>query len=64
MTFENQVKKAKEEKLKNRITRDLIFIVLGIVFLTISIFSAIKDKENNKEDVKKTTKKIITSINK
>lgn len=64
MTFENQVKKAKEEKLKNRIIRDLIFIILGVVFLTISIFSAIKDKENNKEDVKKTTKKIITSINK
>ena len=57
MTFENQVKKAKEEKLKNRITRDLIFIVLGIVFLTISIFSAIKDKENNNKINKKKKKK-------
>ena len=38
MTFDKQVEKAKEEKLKYRITRDVIFIVLGITFLVISIF--------------------------
>ena len=47
MTFDKQVTKAKEEKLKYRITRDLVFIVLGITFLLISIAVA-HNKENNK----------------
>ena len=44
MTFDNQVKKAKEEKLKMRITRDIVFIVLGIVFLALSFVFSIKNK--------------------
>ena len=36
MTFDKQVEKAKEEKLKYRITRDIAFIVLGITFLVIT----------------------------
>ena len=57
MTFDKQVEKAKEEKLKYRITRDVIFIVLGITFLVISIFVSYSDskKESNNTD-KKTTK--------
>lgn len=47
MTFEKQVEKAKEEKLKYRIIRDVVFIILGIVFLAISIFVSYKNKENN-----------------
>ena len=38
MTFDKQVEKAKEEKLKQRITRDIAFIILGITFLVISVF--------------------------
>ena len=51
MTFEKQVLKAKEEKLKHRILRDLIFIVLGITFLLISIIISY-NKENNKSNDK------------
>ena len=49
MTFDKQVEKAKEEKLRYRITRDVIFIVLGITFLVISIFVSYSDskKESN-----------------
>ena len=50
MTFEKQVEKAKEEKLKYRIIRDLIFIVLGITFLIISIvYQYNKDNKDNKK---------------
>ena len=51
MTFEKQVLKAKEEKLKHRILRDLIFIVLGITFLLISIIISY-NKENSKSNDK------------
>lgn len=63
MKFDDQVKKAKEEKLKYRITRDLLFIALGIIFLIVSIILAYKDnnteiKNNNSiknsNDIKKT----------
>ena len=47
MKFDDQVKKAKEEKLKYRITRDLLFIALGIIFLIVSIILAYKDNNNN-----------------
>lgn len=52
MTFEKQVKNAKEKQLQNRIIRDAIFIILGIVFLIISIFSAYNnsDKKNDKKE--------------
>lgn len=55
MTFDNQVKKAKEEKLKMRITRDIVFIVLGIVFLALSFVFSIKNKNNNENEKNKTT---------
>ena len=57
MTFDKQVEKAKEEKLKSRIIRDVVFIVLGITFLLISILMAYNDnkKEGNKGNNKKTT---------
>lgn len=57
MTFDKQVEKAKEEKLKNRIIRDVVFIVLGITFLLISILMAYNDskKEDNKSNDKKVT---------
>ena len=57
MTFDKQVEKAKEEKLKNRIIRDVVFIVLGITFLLISILMAYNDskKEDNKSNNKKVT---------
>lgn len=55
MTFEKQVEKAKEEKLKNRIIRDIIFITLGIVFFMISILMAYNNskKETNTKDNRK-----------
>lgn len=63
MTFDKQVQKAKEEKLKNRITRDIIFIVLGVIFLSISIYSAYKDNTNNKF-IKEQTKNTTTNYKK
>lgn len=55
MTFDNQVKKAKEEKLKMRITRDIVFIVLGIIFLALSFVFSIKNNNNENEKNKTTT---------
>ena len=57
MTFDKQVEKAKEEKLKSRIIRDVVFIVLGITFLLISILMSYNDskKEDNKSNNKKVT---------
>ena len=60
MTFEKQVKEAKEKKLQYRIIRDVTFILLGIIFLIVSIFMSINDK-NNKKEKKTTTKKTITT---
>lgn len=61
MTFEKQVKKAKEKQLQYRITRDVVFILLGITFLAISIFLSIK--ENNSEN-KQVKEKTTTTIKK
>ena len=55
MTFDNQVKKAKEEKLKMRSTRDIVFIVLGIVFLALSFVFSIKKISSNENEKNKTT---------
>lgn len=55
MTFDNQVKKDKEEKLKMRITRDIVFIVLGIVFLALSFVFSIKKNRSNENEKNKTT---------
>ena len=63
MTFDKQVKNAKEKQLQNRITRDIVFILLGLTFLAISIFSTIKEK-NNEKNVKEKTTKITTTIKK
>lgn len=54
MTFDKQVKEAEKKKIKYRITRDIIFIVLGVIFLAISILSAYKNNqdENNKTNQK------------
>ena len=63
MTFDKQVKNAKEKQLQNRITRDVVFMLLGLTFLAISIFSTIKEKNNDK-NVKEKTTKITTTIKK
>ena len=63
MTFDKQVKNAKEKQLQNRITRDVVFMLLGLTFLAISIFSTIKEK-NNEKNVKEKTTKITTTIKK
>lgn len=54
MTFEKQVKKAQEEKLLSRIRRDVLFIILGLLFLAISIFNSIR-KENTNENFEEST---------
>ena len=59
MTFEKQVKEAKEKQLVNRFIRDITFVILGIVFLLISILSAYKD---SKKDINKENK--TTAVNK
>ena len=63
MTFDKQVKNAKEKQLQNRITRDVVFMLLGLTFLAISIFSTIKEK-NNEKNVKEKTTKITPTIKK
>ena len=61
MTFDKQVKEAKQKQLESRITRDVVFILLGIIFLAISIFHTIKEnkveKKDNKTGVTTTIKK-------
>lgn len=62
MTFDKQVEKAKEEKLKHRITRDIVFIALGITFLVISIFMSYNDsKQNDNKNNKKNKTTIATT---
>ena len=57
MKFDDQVKKAKQEKLKYRITRDILFIALGIIFLIVSIILAYNDnKEIRTNNVKNSNK--------
>ena len=60
MTFDKQVEKAKEEKLKNRIIRDVVFVILGITFLVISIICSYNKEKNN---TNKNTKANKVSIN-
>jgi len=65
VTFDKQVEKAKEEKLKQRITRDIIFIALGITFLVISVFISYKNsKEINKKDNTLDKKTTVTTTKK
>lgn len=62
MTFENQVKEAKRQKLENKIVRDVIIILLGIAFLVASFM--LNNKSDKKKNNKVTTKKIIEKTNK
>ena len=61
MTFDKQVEIAKEKKLESRIIRDTIFIILGFIFLLISIFSAVNNKKDENKNNQKTTN--TTTIN-
>ena len=61
MTFDKQVEIAKEKKLESRIIKDAIFIILGIIFLLISIFSAVNNKKDENKNNQKTTN--TTTIN-
>lgn len=61
MTFDKQVEEAKRKKLESRMLRDMIFIILGIIFLIISIFSAYIEKQNEN---KTNNKEVTTSTNK
>lgn len=63
MTFDKQVKEAKAKMLEKRIFKDTIFIILGIIILTISIIVTIGNK-NKKVNNKKSTAKITTVIKK
>ena len=61
-TLKQELEKAKEEKLKYRITRDIAFIVLGITFLVISVFISYNDsKQNNNKDNKENKTTITTT---
>lgn len=62
MKFEQQVKEAKAKKLEYRMLRDIIFIVLGIIFLLISIFSSYAKKQENSNNKSKEKKVITTTI--
>ncbi len=64
MTFDKQVEKAKQEKLKYRIIKDVVFILLGIVFLAISIFVSFKSKEDDVDKNDNKTKTAITTVEK
>ena len=58
MKFDDQVKKAKQEKLKYRITRDILFIALGIIFLIVSIILAYNDNKEIKTNNVKNSNKV------
>lgn len=62
MTFDKQVEKAKEEKLKYRVTRDVIFIILGITFLIISIFVSYSDSKKESGNTNKKTTKVVDKL--
>ena len=55
MNFDKQVKEAKEKQLQYRIIRDVVFILLGLIFLAISIFLSIKENNNENKQVKEKT---------
>lgn len=63
MTFDKQVKSAKEKQLQYRITRDIVFMVLGLVFLAISIFFTVKEN-GDKKPVEKEKTTITTTLKK
>lgn len=63
MTFEKQVKEAKEKQLQSRIIRDVVFLLLGIIFLVISIFSSIREKDNKDNNDVTKSRNINSTIN-
>lgn len=63
MTFDKQVKEAKRKQVESRIVRDVVFLVLGITFLLISIFSAANEKKDNNSNKENNTKQ-TTVVNK
>lgn len=61
MTFENQVKEAKQKKWEMRVYKDAIMIIIGILLLITFLFLEFY-KPNTKKD--KSTTKTTTTINK
>ncbi len=61
MTFDKQVEEAKKKKLKSRITRDVVFIILGITFLAISVVMSVIEKNNEENKNNDDNKKVITT---
>lgn len=61
MTFDKQVEEAKKNKLKARITRDVVFIILGITFLAISIVMSVIEKNNEENKNNDDNKKVVTT---
>ena len=61
MKFEKQLEDAKKKQLANRIARDAIFIILGIIFLAISIFNSVKQSKKDNINKKTTTTTTINS---
>ena len=61
MTFDKQVEEAKKKKLKARITRDVVFIILGITFLAISIVISVIEKNNQENKNNDNNKEVITA---
>ena len=60
MTFEKQVKEAKVKELEAKMLRGFIFILLGVIFLIISIVSAYyKENSTNKNTKKEVSINII-----
>lgn len=61
MTFDKQVEEAKKKKLKSRITRDVVFIILGITFLAISVVMSVVEKNNEENKNNDNNKEVITT---
>lgn len=60
MTFEKQVQEAKVKELETKMLRGFIFIILGVIFLIISIVSAYyKENSTNKNTDKEVSINII-----
>ena len=62
MKFDEQVKEAKSQRYENKIIRDVILIVLGILFLIITFITSYnndKNDVNNKVTINQGTKKTI-----
>lgn len=53
--MKEQSREEKIKKLKYRIIRDITFIILGIIFLTISILVEVKKQNDEKTKPKNTT---------